>query len=140
MDQSILIVYALIWTWLSISNNCLIIVQAFQPLVKAVLFTPTVIKCTVTSLACRCNVRCNLVSVSVRACVCPRQGDGSTTVIMSHSDCLNASIFHTLSCWVLVSFGAVDWLVKYVRLTSFALEHRHTANNLLQLTTVILKG
>ncbi len=147
-DTNHLGVYALIWirlltVWLSISNhenNChLIILQASPPLVKTVVFTPAVIKCTVTSLACCCNVHCNLCQwVCVHACVCPRHGDGSPAVIVPQSHSASVPVFFTLSCWVLISFGAVEWLVKYVRLSPFSLEHRHTASHLLQLISVIL--
>lgn len=86
-------VYALIWIrllteWLSISNHenncCLMILQASPPLVKTAWFWPNCSfcpycnKCTVTSLACRCTVHCNLCQwVCVHVCICPRRGDSS---------------------------------------------------------------
>lgn len=144
-------VYALIWIrllteWLSISNHenncCLMILQASPPLVKTAWFWPNCSfcpycnKCTVTSLACRCTVHCNLCQwVCVHACICPRRGDGSPAVIVPQSHSASVPVFFTLS---FDSFGAVEWLVKYVRLSPFALEHRHTASRLLQLILDIL--
>lgn len=107
-------VYALIWIrllteWLSISNHenncCLMILQASPPLVKTAWFWPNCSfcpycnKCTVTSLACRCTVHCNLCQwVCVHACICPRRGDGSPAVIVPQSHSASIPVSFTLCC------------------------------------------